>query len=446
MSDSHNQRYDCVVLGAGLAGLYAAYLLRQSNFSVGVLEARERVGGRVLTLRTLARQQHAELGPEFIDSNHHRVIRLAERFNLTLSTRPDFWGVSPSSPFGRKAHRAWRRFWNEVYALAAQVPDRHAPWHAPESLRMLDCVTMRAFAERLGVWAAGEPLFRRYTRNIEATEPEDLSVYSIAAQEAFYGKGVYAGVYRFVDGTDGLPRALADAFCALGGDLRLNAPVEAVEQTPDGVRVYARQAGKPLAVQASYAIVALPFPVLTQLEWRPALSPQRVEALQRAGKGAVIRTLIQFRRRFWREEPFPRAYPDRADISAIWEETDLQAGESGVLSFWTGGDAAHRWASLSEGARIDECLRVLEVMYPDCRAEVIAACSYDWQADPFAQHAYIHHAPGYLTQALPLLRQPEGRLHFAGDYLSLFVGYMEGALEAGERAAHAVQDALRPPA
>jgi monoamine oxidase len=199
-------------------------------------------------------------------------------------------------------------------------------------------------------------------------------------------------------------------------------------------------------VQASYAIVALPFPVLTQLEWRPALAPWRVEALQSAGKGAVIRTLIQFRRRFWRDEPFPRVYAERADISAIWEETDLQAGESGVLSFWTGGDAARRWASLSEGARIDECLRTLEAMYPDCRTQVIAARSYDWQADPFAQHAYIHHAPGYLTQALPLLRQPEGRLHFAGDYLSLFVGYMEGALESGERAAHAVQDALRPPA
>jgi monoamine oxidase len=446
MSDSHNQRYDCVVLGAGLAGLYAAYLLRQSNFSVGVLEARERVGGRVLTMRTLARQQHAELGPEFIDSNHHRVIRLAERFNLTLSTRPDFWGVSPTPPFGRRAQRAWRQFWNEVYALAAQVPDRYAPWHAPESLRTLDCVTMRAFAERLGVWAAGEPLFRRYAQNMEATEPENLSVYSVAAQEAFYGKGVHAGVYRFVDGTDSLPRALAEAFTALGGELRLSALVEAIEQTPDGVRVYARQAGKPLTVQASYAIVALPFPVLTQLEWRPALAPWRVEALQSAGKGAVIRTLIQFRRRFWREEPFPRVYAERADISAIWEETDLQAGESGVLSFWTAGDAARCWASLSEGARIDECLRTLEVMYPDCRTQVIAARSYDWQADPFAQHAYIHHTTGYLTQALPLLRQPEGRIHFAGDYLSLFVGYMEGALEAGERAAHAVQDALRPPA
>jgi transcriptional regulator with XRE-family HTH domain len=152
-------------------------------------------------------------------------------------------------------------------------------------LRTLDCITMRAFAERLGVWAAGEPLFRRYTRNIEATEPENLSVYSIAAQEAFYGKGVGAGVYRLVDGTDCLPRALADAFCALGGDLRLNALVEAVEQASDGVRVYARQAGKLLTVQASYAIVALPFPVLTQLEWRPRACAVARRRLAGRGQG-----------------------------------------------------------------------------------------------------------------------------------------------------------------
>ncbi|BCW97059.1 MAG: hypothetical protein KatS3mg018_2541 [Fimbriimonadales bacterium] len=441
MSDSQNQRYDCVVLGAGLAGLYAAYLLRQSNFSVCVLEARERVGGRVCTWRALANQQHAELGPEFVDSNHSRVIRLAERFNLTLSTRPDFWGVSPTPPLGRRARRAWRQFWNAIDALAAQIPDRYAPWHAPEPLRPLDCVTMRAYAERLGVWEAGEPLFRRYTQNMEATEPENLSVYSVAAQEAFYGKGVAAGVYRFVDGTDTLPRALADAVVAQGGELRLNTPVEAIEQIPDGVRVHARQEGKPLTVQASHAIVALPFPVLTQLEWRPALASWRVEALQHAGRGAVIRTLIQFRRRFWRDEPYPRAYPSRSEVSAVWEETDLQAGDSGVLSFWTGGESARRWASLSEQARIDECLRLLEGMYPECRAQVVAARSHDWQADPFAQHAYIYHAPGYLTEALPLLRQHEGRVHFAGDYLSLFVGYMEGALESGERAAQAVQHA-----
>ncbi|MCS7190444.1 MAG: FAD-dependent oxidoreductase, partial [Fimbriimonadales bacterium] len=315
------------------------------------------------------------------------------------------------------------------------------PWQVPEALKPLDRLTLREWAVQHGVWQAGEPLFRRYTRNIEAAEPEHLSFLSIVAQEAFYGEGVDAGVYRLRDGTETLPKALANAFTAQGGELTLNAPVEAVQQTAQGVRVRCRHEGKPITLEARYAIVALPFPVLTQLEWTPALTPERRDALTLAGKGAVVRTLIQFRTRFWRRQS-PRGWANQPEISAIWEETDLQSGETGILSFWTGGDAALRWGSLSERERIERCLQVLEVMYPDCRQEVLAGCSYDWQADPFAQHAYIYHPPGYLTEGLPILRQPEGRLAFAGDYLSMFVGYMEGALESGEAAARWVHQQL----
>jgi monoamine oxidase len=398
------------------------------------VEARARVGGRVCTWRDGLEAQHAELGPEFIDSNHTRVLGLAKHFDLRISTRPNFWGASPTPPASRAAYKAWRRLWNAVYEHAQQIPEPNRPWQVPDALKPLDKVNLRDWAVQQGVWQAGEWLFRRYTRNMEATEPENLSFLSVAAQEAFYGEGVDAGVYRLRDGTETLPKALAHAFTAQGGDLLLNAPVQGVEQTDGGVRVHTLREGKPCTIEARYAIVALPFPVLTQLEWTPPLSPQRRDALALAGKGAVVRTLIQFRTRFWRQQP-PRAYPNQPEISAIWEETDLQAGETGILSFWTGGDPAHRWGSLTEQERIEICLQTLETMYPRCREQVLTACSYDWQADPFAQHAYIHHAPGYLTEALPLLRQPEGRVAFAGDYLSMFVGYMEGALESGETAA-----------
>lgn len=434
MDSCHNQRYDCVVLGAGLAGLYAAYLLRDAFYSVCLVEARARVGGRVCTWRDGLEAQHAELGPEFIDSNHTRVLGLAKHFDLHISTRPNFWGASPTPPASRAAHKAWRRLWNALYEYAQQIPEPNCPWQVPDALKPLDEVNLRDWAVQQGVWQTGEWLFRRYTRNMEATEPENLSFLSVAAQEAFYGEGVDAGVYRLRDGTETLPKALAHAFTAQGGDLLLNAPAQAVEQTEDGVRVHALREGKPCTIEARYAIVALPFPVLTQLEWTPPLSPQRRDALALAGKGAVVRTLIQFRTRFWRKQS-PRAYPNQPEISAIWEETDLQAGETGILSFWTGGDPARRWGSLTEQEHIEICLQTLETMYPRCREQILTACSYDWQADPFAQHAYIHHAPGYLTEALPLLRQPEGRVAFAGDYLSMFVGYMEGALESGETAA-----------
>ncbi|MFN7016334.1 MAG: flavin monoamine oxidase family protein [Fimbriimonadales bacterium] len=433
----HNQRYDCVVLGAGLAGLYAAYLLREALYSVCLVEARARVGGRVCTWRDGLEGQHAELGPEFIDSNHGRVLTLAKHFDLYVSTRPNFWGVSPMPPVSRGARKAWRRFWDTVYEHARRIADPHCAWQVPDTLKPLDKLSMREWAEQAGVWQAGELLFRRYARNLEATEPELLSFLSIAAQQAFYGERVDAGVYRLRDGTETLTKALAHAFTAQGGDLLLDAPVEAIQQTADSVRVHGHQGGKPYTIEARYAIVALPFPLLTQLEWTPALSAQRRDALAMAGKGAVIRTLIQFRTRFWRTHA-PRAHANQPDITAIWEETDLQRGETGILSFWTGGEPAHRWGRLTEHQRVERCLQTLEVMYPDCRTQVLTARSYDWQADPFAQHAYIYHAPGYLTEAMPRLRLPERRAYFAGDYLSMFVGYMEGALESGEAAARSV--------
>ncbi|MFN3689793.1 MAG: flavin monoamine oxidase family protein, partial [Fimbriimonadales bacterium] len=289
MSDDRNPRYDCVVHGAGLAGLYAAYLLREALYSVCLVEARARVGGRVCTWRDGLNGQHAELGPEFIDSNHGRVLALSKHFDLHVSTRPNFWGVSPMSPVSRGAQKAWRRFWNAVYEHARQIPDPRSPWQVPDTLQPLDRLSMRDWAEREGVWGAGEPLFRRYARNLEAAEPESLSFLSIVAQEAFYGERVDAGIYRLRDGTDALAKALAHAFTAQGGDLLLDAPAEAIQQTADGVRVHGMQAGKPYTIEARYAIVALPFPVLTQLAWTPALSAQRRDALATTGQGAVIR-------------------------------------------------------------------------------------------------------------------------------------------------------------
>ncbi len=437
MESDRAKPYEVIVLGAGLAGLYSAYLLQKASLSVCLLEARARVGGRVLTWRECHQHQHAELGPEFIDSNHTHLLHLVKEFQLAITTRPRFWGITPSQPADKSARRAWNRFWDDVYELVALLPDPKHPWNVPAELAVYDRLSWYDWANQHALWEAGEPMFRRYARNLEAAEPEQLSLLSVAAQEAFYGEGVAHGIYRLQEGTDQLPQALAQAFTALGGTLLLEAVVEAIEQTESAVRVHYRSGGTVKTVESAYAVVALPFPVLSQLEWRPALSASRQEALQLAGAGQVVRTLIQFRTRFWRSQP-PRQIPNAPEITAIWEETDTEAGEAGILSFWVGGEPARAWLNTPERERIEHCLQVLEVMYPSCREQVLSARSYHWGADPFAQHAYIFHKPGYLTQALPHLREPEGRLFFAGDYLSMFVGYMEGALETGKRAANEI--------
>jgi monoamine oxidase len=193
-------------------------------------------------------------------------------------------------------------------------------------------------------------------------------------------------------------------------------------------------------------VIALPFTLVRQLEFRPSLSQEHLDALSRLGVGQVVKTLLQFRTRFWRQQSPKQQRITNAtptDISAIWDETDIVPGEPGILSLWVGGEPARRWAHLTEAERIERCLQTLEMLYPNCRALLIKGVSVHWSQEPFAQVDYPFQPSRFLTEGFQSLLRPEGRLYFAGDYLSLFVGYMEGALESGERAAQAILRRLK---
>jgi monoamine oxidase len=457
MREEDNARYDVAVLGAGLAGAVAAYQLQNAGCRVVLVEARSRVGGRVHTTFDWAEQQYAELGPEFIDSNHGRVLGYAHQFGIAVRRRSRFWGISPMRPRGRASWEAWNRFWEgaleQAHLLSRKSPNGEKRRHSVAAfmrrlkrLASMDQLSMRDFAQQLGVWEAAAPHLFRYCRNLEAAEPEEVSMLSVIAQEAFYGADVEQGAYRLEGGTQRLVEAMVEGFQQAGGTLLLSAPVEAVEQQARAVLVHLRQNGRAQVLQARFAVIALPFPMLHQIEFRPPLSSARREALAQLGVGSVVKTLLQFCSRFWRvQSPRPpRSEPScLTDISAIWEETDIVPGEAGILALWVGGEPARRWACLTEGERIERCLHALEALYPGCRTQLLRGVSIHWGQEPFSQLGYPFQPPGLLTGGFNALFKPEGRLHFAGDYLSFFVGYMEGALESGECAARAILKRLR---
>ncbi len=446
MRENEDPLYDVVVLGAGLAGSVAAYLLQRSGCRVVLVEARSRVGGRIATLYDWDERQYAELGPEFIDSNHWRVLGYAQQFGIPVRRRTRFWGLSPLPRGGRMASSAWNRFWEAVGREAKRLSSKPRPLtlllRRLKAFALMDQLSMRDFAEQLGVWESAAPQLVRYCRNLEAAEPHEVSILSVIAQEAFYGDGVEQGAYRLEGGTQRLVESLVSAFEQTGGMLMLNTVAEAVQRGRRGVRLYAHTDGRAMCLDARYAVIALPFPMVPQLEFRPSLRPERLDALARIGRGHVVKNLLQFRTRFWLHQQPQRdraaRLPITPDISAIWDETDILPGEAGILSLWVGGEPASRWARFSEAERLELCLQVLDALYPNCRAQFIRGVSMHWSQEPFSQVGYPFQPPGLLTGGFRELLKPEGRLFFAGDYLSLFVGYMEGALESGERAACAI--------
>ncbi|MCS7066124.1 MAG: FAD-dependent oxidoreductase, partial [Fimbriimonadales bacterium] len=356
---------------------------------------------------------------------------------------------SPLRRGTRASWEAWNCFWEAALEQAQLVSTKSRSLtrflQRLQRLAPLDRISMRDFAEQLGIWQEAAPHLIRYGRNLEAAEPEEVSMLSVVAQEAFYGAEVEHGAYRLEGGTQRLAEAIAAAFQQAGGVLWLEAVVESVEQRRREVRVHVRRYGQAQTLRARYAVVALPFPIVRQLEFSPPLSAARRDALAQLGVGQVVKTLLQFRTRFWRHTKprnGPNA-PELLDISAIWEETDIVPGEAGILSFWTGGEPARRWALLSESERIERCLQMLEWLYPNCRSQFVRGVSIHWGQEPFSQLGYPFQPPGLLTGGFGTLFKPEGRLYFAGDYLSFFVGYMEGALESGERAAQAILKRLK---
>lgn len=450
MRDGDSPFCDILVLGAGLAGSVAAYRLQQAGCRVALIEAHARVGGRVYTTYDWAEGQYAELGPEFIDSNHYRVLGYAEQFGIPIRRRQRFWGISPVRRGSHTSWEAWNRFWDAALEQAQMVSTKSRSLarflQRLQRLAPLDQVTMRDFAEQRGIWQEAAPHLIRYCRNLEAAEPSEVSMLSVIAQEAFYGANVEQGAYRLEGGMQRLVEAMVKAFQEAGGMLMLQTVAEAVEQVERGVKVYVRHDGQAQMLQARYAVLALPFTILHQLEFRPPLSSERIDALNQLGVGQVVKTLLQFRTRFWRQQSPRNTRSERSelsDISAIWDETDIVPGEAGILSLWVGGEPARRWARFSESERIERCLQTLETLYPGCRQQLLKGVSIHWGQESFVQLGYPFQPPGLLTGGFRTLLKPEGRLYFAGDYLSLFVGYMEGALESGERAAYAILKRLK---
>ena len=429
-----------LVVGAGLAGLAAARELAAAGATITVVEARDRVGGRVWTISDgFTDGQHAEAGGDLIEGQHHEVRALAEQLGLTLIrilrngwgyVRPDRSGqpafVRPTESTG------WFRLaealepWGEPYRLAEMR------WDTPIAANL----ARRSVASWLEEIRADQELRTTATglRGFFLADPEELSLIALVDQFTTDTPG-FGDMYRIEGGNQRLATALAEP---LGPRVMLNCEVVAVSQRGQKVRVSLKSGRRVTQVTCDYVIVTLPASVLRRIPITPALPAQQHDAIARLKYGRATRTLLQFNRRFWRVAGRPRAFGTALPLGAVWDGNEEQRGRSGILSLLAGGGASNATQAMT--AKVGPRGLVDALQWLGAReADLVASRQIVWEQDPYARGGYAYFDPSFEVALRAWLSRPCRRLFFAGEHTSVkWQGYINGAIESGRRAAFEV--------
>jgi monoamine oxidase len=445
-----------LVLGAGPAGLAAAYELMRAGHDVRVLEARTRPGGRVYTMREpFSDGLYAEAGAMFFPDTHAYTLAYAKKFGLQLDPfrRPAEWQLAymrgrrvkykPGEPVAwpykltpgeEKLGRTgmFRKY--RPMTIFDELGDPSAPgWTAPKKF---DSVS---FIELLKGNGASDEAVAFLTHGWGALWGEGFeTVSALAVLRDTWHQLNSRERFRIRGGNDLLPKALA---ARLAERIHYGTEAARVERDDKGVRVFARRAGEVERHEADFLVCALPFSVLRRLEVSPPFSAGKRRAVEELPYFSAARVSLQTRRRFWADEGLSGFASTDLAFGEVFDMTNNQEGRRGILQAYAGGQAARRIEALSEPERLRFVLEGMERVFPGARENFEGGASKCWDEDPHARGASSWYRPGQMSELWPHVATPEGRVHFAGDHTSAWIRWTNGAFQSGQRAAKEINEA-----
>ena len=449
-----------MVVGAGFAGLVAARQLKAAGLSVVVLEARERVGGRVMNSAT-SDGTVVELGGQWIGPTQDRVIALADELGLerfpTYNTGDNlvhdgkrlrhYKGAIPKlSPhvladIGQAQLRLDR--------MAKRVP-LDEPWKARRASAW-DGQTVETWIRRNLRTRLAREMLRLGVRAVFAAEAADLSLLHFL----FYSHsgGFLDSLFNVKDGAQeqrvvGGTQLIADEMAVqLGDSVTLSAPVVRISQPTD-----AQNLGEPVVVEAAggksisarRVVVAIPPVLAGRIVYEPGLPPWRDQLTQRMPMGSVIKCMAVYDEPFWRKSGLTGQATDVAGPAQLTFDNSPPSGRPGVILAFVEGAHARELSHVTPGERQESVVDCIARCFGPKAEKPEEFLELDWSAERYSGGCYgALLAPGVLSDYGPALREPCGLVHFAGtETATVWAGYMDGAVRSGERVAREISAAL----
>jgi monoamine oxidase len=427
-----------IVAGAGMAGLSAAHALEKDGADVFVVEARDRVGGRVWTIRDgFEHGQHAEAGADLIEAGQTDVLELADELGLETSKilRRGFGYYGPDAegrPKIQSQKAAFERYAELLAPLVREYKLNEQRWDGAIAERL----ARTSVAEWLDGAKNDEWLKQRFRalRGLFLADPERLSLLMLV--EFFADDPALPnGMMRITDGNDRLATGLARR---LRRPPALKAILRRVRQDERGVIATVDVKGKLVERAADFLVCTLPPTTTRDIIFEPALSDVQQRAIETVDLGPATRVLLQFDRRFWRRPDQATAFGSPYAIGAVWDGNEQQRGAAGILSLLAGGGASGELQKLLDHDGTSAV--VPHLAWIGRPSNLLAARTITWEHDPWAKGGYAFFDTSFTPSDRDALARPAGRVLFAGEHTAIrWPGYVNGAIESGKRAAAEVR-------
>ncbi|MCF6136605.1 flavin monoamine oxidase family protein [Pseudalkalibacillus berkeleyi] len=455
-----------IVVGAGMSGLVSASLLKQAGHNVTVIESRERVGGRVYTMRhPFMNGQYVEAGAMRIPNTHYLTLSYIKKFGLKVNP---FVNATPNDLIFVNDRKARFHQYNQNPDFLGYPVLAHEKGKTAATLIQVAIQPIVDFVNKnpLRNWPIVIREFEKYSLSTFLRHNPLGHSLSPGAIEKVY---VFSGVeglpelslleiirefiillnnnikfYEIIGGNDQLPQAFVPD---LKQNLRFSQKMTKIRQNDSSVTIQTVHT-KTLehhSYQADVTIVTLPLGLMQFIEVEPrnSLSHYKWRAIRELHSVPSTKIGLQFKHRFWEKHGHfgGQMVTDLPIRNAYFPSHDFGSETGVLLGSYTWEDDAMVWVSMSKERRLQYALKNLAKIYgEEILHEYVAGAVHSWGADPYAAGAYTMFKPNQESELFPHLATPEGRLHFAGEHTSVPHGWIQGAIESGIRAAIEVNE------